>query len=183
MEFGGTTDQESMEMYLKKLQSLSEYHIDNTQKYYVTGFYLQNKNRHPKVKHRHKIRAEFNSQKHKLKQEWSTHYSLKWPTEHYKITVNNKPETTIAFQVHHIVPINSGGVNYWWNISPLDDENHKKLHSSVEEHACFSHDIVEQKICRFALKIKEIFHELTTKIIGSGDQTKPAKFAKSCSAV
>jgi hypothetical protein len=154
--FAGIDDQTSIELYLKKLQSFSEYRIDNTQKYFVTTYYLQNKNRHPNLRHRRKIRREFSSQKKRLKQEWCAHYHLKWPLEHYQI--NHKTEK--AFQAHHIVPINAGGVNQWWNISPISDENHKELHASIEEHACFSHDFIQQKIWRLALKIRELLRLL-----------------------
>ncbi|GHU12147.1 hypothetical protein FACS189449_05230 [Alphaproteobacteria bacterium] len=153
MFFDGVDDKTSIELYLRKLQSLSEYRLDNSQKHLVTSYYLQNKNRHPNVKHRHKIRETFNSQKDKLKQEWCAHYSLKWPIEHYQVTVNNKPETARAFQAHHIIPINSGGVNKWWNLSPISDGNHHELHSSIEEHACFSHNFIEQKVCRLILAV------------------------------
>jgi hypothetical protein len=173
--FDGIDDQICIELYLKKLQSLSEYRIDNTQKYFVTTYYLQNKNRHPNLKHRHKIRHEFSSQKKKLKQEWCIHYQLKWPLEHYQI--NNK--TQKDFQAHHIIPINAGGVNQWWNISPISDENHKELHASIEEHACFSHDFIRQKILRLILKIRESFYEFTGRIDQNRDSIKPTTISKS----
>jgi hypothetical protein len=151
--FAGIDDRCAAQLYLQKLQSLSEYQIDNTQKYLVTDFYLHNKNRRPSSSRRHKTRAQFNSRKHKLKQEWSAHYSLQWPTE------GSRPQ-----QVHHIVPIYAGGVNQWWNLSPMTDENHKKLHASTEERACFSRNFIEQKTCRLILKFKEIYHEIIERI-------------------
>jgi 5-methylcytosine-specific restriction endonuclease McrA len=144
--FDGVDEKTSIELYLQKLQGLSVYHIDSTQKSLVACYYLQNKNRIPHKEHKQKVRKEFASRKHKLRQEWSAHYSLKWPMN-----------ATNHFQAHHIVPINSGGVNKWWNISPISDKKHSKLHSSIEEHACFSHNLIERKTCRLVLKIKEIF--------------------------
>jgi hypothetical protein len=169
--FEDIDDQTAMELYLQKLQSLSVYYMDSTQKYLVTNYYLQNKNRHPNVRYRHKIRSEFNSQKKKIKQEWCAHYSLEWPMESYQTAVNNGSESAAvkaqAFQAHHIVPINSGGINQWWNISPISDENHKKLHASLEEHACFSHDFILRRASRFVLKINGILCELAEKIRGN----------------
>jgi hypothetical protein len=72
-------------------------------------------------------KAEFNSRKHKLEHDWNAHHSLQWPTEKSR-----------RCQAHHIVPICAGGLNQWWNLSPMTNENHKKLHASTEEHACFS---------------------------------------------
>jgi hypothetical protein len=123
----------------------------------AAGYYLHNGNRNPSKIRRHRIREEFNSRKHKLKQEWSRYYSFSWPVENYKGGIR-------PFEAHHIIPINSGGLNKWWNIAPLSNENHKELHSSTEEHACFSHDIVEQKICRLILKIRETCRVFLRKI-------------------
>ncbi|MDR1334329.1 MAG: hypothetical protein LBJ71_03860, partial [Holosporaceae bacterium] len=94
--FDGVDDETSVELYLQKMQELSIHHIDNTQKYLITTYYLQNKNRHPPKPHRRKIRREFSSMKQRLRQEWSLHYSLEWP------------RAVGYFQAHHVIPINAG---------------------------------------------------------------------------
>ena len=147
-------DQEAIILYLNKLQEFSDHKISKDQKLWIQNFYLNNKNRDPLQEERHKIRKEFNSKKHKLKQEWEAYYKLKWPQ--VKITKKNAV-TTIDFEAHHSVPINAGGINSFWNISPLTSKNHHLLHESLEEKACFSHDFVHRKFMRFILKMQTIF--------------------------
>jgi hypothetical protein len=161
--FGGIDDQKSIELYLQKLQSLSVYCLDDLQKRHVIRYYLQNQNRCPHLSHRQKIRAEFNSRKRQLKQEWRIHYAQKWPTEAQRIRFKSNSKAVIDFQAHHIIPINAGGINYWWNISPMSDRNHQELHASLEEHACFAHDFLKQKAYRIMLKIREIFYDFMGK--------------------
>ena len=64
------------------------------------------------------------------------------------------------YEAHHIVPINAGGINQWWNITPLSSKNHKLLHESIEEKACFSHDFIHQKVMRFILRIQMLFNSI-----------------------
>jgi hypothetical protein len=61
------------------------------------------------------------------------------------------------YQAHHTIPINAGGVNIFWNITPLNSKNHKLLHNSFEEKACFSHEFFHKKFMRFILKVQTIF--------------------------
>ena len=160
----GTDDRQSIELYLKKLQTLSIHKIDEIQKKSVTDYYVNQKNRNPNQNARHKIRKEFNLHKNILKQQWCVYYSIKWPTEKIKISetnhenLKNPSEKIKNFEAHHIIPINSGGINRLWNITPLSSANHHELHTSIEEHACFSHNAVEQKTCRLILRA-EIFGE------------------------
>ena len=160
----GIDDRQSIELYLEKLQMLSIHKIDAIQKKSVTYYYINQKNRNPTQKVRHKIRNEFNSRKNFLKQQWCAYYSMKWPTEKIKFSeinhekFENPSEKIKNFEAHHIIPINSGGINRLWNITPLSSANHHELHSSIEEHACFSHNRVEQKTCRLLLRA-EIFAE------------------------
>jgi hypothetical protein len=168
-------DQEAIILYLDKLQELSEHKIKNEQKLSVQNFYLNNTNRDPLQKERHRIRKEFNSKKHKAKLEWEAQYKIKWPQ--VKITKKNASRavdknqkndnfvdlnfaiTDREFEAHHCIPINAGGCNQWWNISPLSSRNHHLLHDSIEEKACFSHDFLHKKFMRFILKLRIIFFE------------------------
>ena len=144
-------DEESIDLYIQKLQTLSEHKILIEQTAPLKNFYLKNDNRHPEKEHRHQIRKEFNKQKSLLKQEWETKYEMVWPT----LTMTKRSSTKkLFFEAHHIIPINAGGVNQWWNITPLSPQNHKLLHASMEEKACFSHNFFEQRCYRFILKIK-----------------------------
>lgn len=140
--FDGIDDKTSFELYLKKLQNLSEYTVDNMQKYMTTRHYMLSPNKHPNKTHKHRTRSEFNAHKHKLQLEWSAHYAKPWPIKKH-------------FHMHHIVPINAGGLNKWWNVTPLSEENHKELHSSLEEHAAFFHSALERKSYRLLLRIRE----------------------------
>ena len=167
----GTNDTESIKMYMEKLQTLSEHRIDSVQEQFVVWNYVHEKNRHPNQEKRLKTRREFSKMKKELKQQWCDHYKMQWPTE-MKITSSGE-KITKNFEAHHIIPINAGGVNRMWNLTPLSNENHHELHSSIEEHACFSHDSLEKKSCRVALRIK-IFAKDLWKQIENYKNTHPA---------
>lgn len=163
--FIGIDDQESIDLYIQKLQTLSEHKILIEQTVPLKNFYLKNNNKHPEKEHRHQVRKEFSKQKNSLKQEWETRYGMIWPT----LTLTKKGITKkLSFEAHHVIPINAGGINQWWNITPLSPRNHKLLHSSIEEKACFSHDFFEQKYYRLILKIrtryKNSFKEIKPKL-------------------
>ena len=152
--FMGIDDGEAIDLYIQRIQSLSEHKIHTDQITHVKSFYLRNNNRHPSQKHRHRVRHDFNSQKSGLKQKWEMQYNMIWP----KLTITKKGTAkNFAFEAHHIIPINAGGINYWWNITPLSPRGHKLLHSSMEEKACFSHNLFEQKYLRFVLKIETLY--------------------------
>lgn len=152
--FAGIDDQEAINLYIQKLQTLSEHNILNQQITPLRNFYLQNNNKHPIKESRHQVRKDFNKQKSSLKKEWQMKYNIAWPM----LILTKKGITKkLSFEAHHIIPINAGGINKWWNITPLSPRNHKLLHSSMEEKACFSHDFLEQKYCRFILKIEIIY--------------------------
>ena len=121
----GTSDEESFELYINKLQSFSVHIISKEQALFVKKYYLEKSNKSPNLEERHIVRKAFNSQKRKLKKEWENYYKLPWP----KIVINKE----ITFEAHHIIPINSGGKNYWWNVTPLSSRNHKLLHETLEE--------------------------------------------------
>jgi len=152
--FAGIDDGEAIDLYIQKLQSVSEHKIHTDQIMSVRNFYLHNSNRHPSKECRHMTRREFNKQKSSLKQKWEAQYSMVWP----RLTITKKGVTKeLSFEAHHIVPINAGGINYWWNLTPLSPREHKLLHSSNEEKACFSHNLFEQKYLRFVLKIETLY--------------------------
>ena len=162
--FFGIDDQEAIDLYVKKLQTLSEHKIRSEQIIPLKIFYLQNNNRHPIKDSRHKMRKEFEKQKSYLKKEWQMRYDMVWPT---LVLTKKGILKKFSFEAHHIVPINAGGINRWWNITPLSPRNHKILHSSMEEKACFSHDYWEQKYYRLVLKIKIKINNLFQKPITS----------------
>ncbi len=139
----GTNDKESVSMYLNKLQSYAYYKIQEKQRKAVIHFYLNNTHRDPLKKERHQRRAQFNSSKKNIKQQWEAAYKISWPQ-------------TEKIEAHHIVPINSGGANQWWNITPISPKNHKLIHDSLEEKACFSHDFFHRRFVRFLLKAQSI---------------------------
>ena len=153
----GTSDEESFELYINKLQSFSVHIISKEQALFVKKYYLEKSNKSPNLEERHIVRKAFNSQKRKLKKEWENYYKLPWP----KIVINKE----ITFEAHHIIPINSGGKNYWWNVTPLSSRNHKLLHETLEEKGCFSHNFIEKKIVRFILRIKMIIEPIFKKYI------------------
>ena len=152
--FIGIDDQESIDLYIQKLQTLSEHKILIEQTTSLKNFYLRNDNKHPEKEHKHQIRKEFNQKKPLLKKEWESKYKMIWPT---LILTKKGIVKKFSFEAHHIIPINAGGINRWWNITPLSPRNHKLLHSSIEEKACFSHDFFEQKYYRFILKIRIMY--------------------------
>ncbi len=162
--FLGIDDQEAIDLYVQKLQNLSEHKMKSEQIVPLKIFYLKNNNRHPIKDSRHNMRKEFEKQKSSLKKEWQTRYSMIWPT---LVLTKKGILKNFSFEAHHIVPINAGGINRWWNITPLSPRNHKILHSSMEEKACFSHDYWEQKYCRLVLKIKIKINNLFSKPITS----------------
>ena len=151
----GVTEEESIDLYMNKLQSFSVHIISKEQVLIVKKYYLENSNKSPNLEERHIVRKAFNSQKKKLKKEWENRYKIPWP----KIVINKE----ITFEAHHIIPINSGGKNYWWNITPLSTRNHKLLHETLEEKGCFSHNFIEKKIVRFILRIKMLIKPIFKK--------------------
>ena len=165
--FFGIDDQAAINFYVLKLQNLSEHKLHTEQVVPLKIFYLQNNNRHPVKNSRHKVRKEFNRLKPSLKREWETRYRMVWPN---LLLTKKGIAKNFAFEAHHIIPINAGGINRWWNITPLSPKNHKLLHSSMEEKACFSHDFLEQKYCRLVLMIKLRFNDIFSKksVIRSG---------------
>ena len=158
---GTTTDYESIDLYLQKIQSLSEHQLTPQQKSYIVQFYLSNPDMHPNSRKRHKIRDDFNKRKSHLKQEWSNVYKITWPTQ---LTIRYGSIKKVDFDAHHIVPINAGGVNKWWNITPLESKNHTSIHNSTEEQACFSHDPLFKKFARFILKLRILLQKTTHQI-------------------
>lgn len=169
LSFFGTGDEESINLYMKKLQVLSEHKINPDQRYKVKRFYLENKNRHPELSERKAVRAKFNSLRPYLRKQWSDQYKMIWPL----ITISKKNRIiNQSFQAHHIVPINAGGINKWWNLTPLTPSAHKVLHSSLEEKACFAHNAIELHCYRFLLRIQD----LGSRFLHNKPYYKPPKF-------
>lgn len=149
---GPINDDEAIFLYLDKLQNLSNHTILNRQKKLVVDFYRKHANDHPERYERKCTRTSFNQRKATLKKAWEEEYSLQWILDPYQIKINNK---NTAFDAHHIIPINAGGVNEWWNLTPLSHMNHQKLHASIEEHACFEHNLLFRFFYRLQLNLKK----------------------------
>lgn len=145
----GVSDSESIDLYLEKMQSLSRLPISTQQKLLVASLYLKNANVQKKSNQTKRIRKDFNKIRAKLRNSWEQHCRFKWPNK---------------FEAHHIIPINAGGINSWWNIFPLSSRNHKLLHQSMEEQACFSHDFTRRYLLRFLLRFKLIFFKFEEKV-------------------
>lgn len=153
-------DQQAIQLYVDKLQQLSIHRLSQPQKLWIKNFYLSDHNEAPQKAERHQTRHNFNRRKKQLIREWEAHYSLKWPQMKITNRSKNRHElqvVTINFEAHHIIPINAGGINVMWNISPLSAKNHKLLHESMEEKACFSHDYFHRKFIRFILNVRFVF--------------------------
>lgn len=148
---GPVNDGEAIILYLDKVQNLSNHMLLNRQRKMVVDFYLEHAKDHPEKYERKYTRKSFNRKKAKLKKAWEEEYSLKWILDPYQIKINNK---NVAFDAHHIVPINAGGVNQWWNLTPLSRLNHRKLHASIEEHSCFEHNLLLRFFYRLQLNLK-----------------------------
>lgn len=181
--FGGVNDKEAINLYLHELQTLSDHRIKQDQIQHIKFFYKSNRNKDPLREERHKVRHEFESKKRRLKSQWESKYSLSWPSikksRQPSMLENKKGVFSVkrvfnenlpiikesAYEAHHIVPINAGGINVWWNITPLSPRNHAILHESIEEKACFSHDIIHRTIMRFLLRLQCMFQEIFGKYI------------------
>lgn len=156
--FSEIDEAEAFAQYLNKLKLLltnfkdEKIVLSDEQVRRVTEFFKNNTNRIVFSSQIKVVRQEYNDQKLDLQKEWSEQCGVEWP---------NSNVTTL----HHIVPINSGGVNVWWNSIPMFIGDHKVLHSTPEEKACFSHKDFEKKCCRIFLNfIKNHYPENSKKI-------------------
>lgn len=165
-------DQEAIILYLNKTQELSDHKVHYEQKKHVQEYYINNNNKDPLKHERQQTRNDFNKKKKHLKQQWETFYKIKWPQSNINTNLKfDKKNTNLnnshiqQYEAHHIVPINSGGCNQWWNISPISSKNHHILHDSIEEKACFSHDFLHKKFVRFVLKVQCVFMDCFSSYI------------------
>lgn len=79
-----------------------------------------------------KKREEFDDKKAKLRAEWEKQNNMEWPK--YKEDILNEDEVVIRkagdyYDAHHIIPLKLGGENVASNITPLDMNSHKDIHS------------------------------------------------------
>ena len=79
-------------------------------------------------------REEFDDNKAKLRKEWEEFNHREWPK--YKEDVLNDEGKIIRkagdnYDAHHIQPLQLGGENVAENITPLDVNSHKEVHSST----------------------------------------------------
>ena len=78
-------------------------------------------------------REEFLDMKSSLRKQWEELNHQEWPK--YKEDVENADGVVIRkagdyYDIHHIEPLQLGGENIVTNITPLDMNNHKEVHSS-----------------------------------------------------
>ncbi len=78
-------------------------------------------------------REKFDNTKDKLIKEWETNNKREWPR--YKNDVINSNGVVVRkagdrYDAHHIIPLKLGGDNVSSNITPLDINSHKDVHSS-----------------------------------------------------
>lgn len=80
------------------------------------------------------IREEFDDNKNKLRKEWEERNHREWP-KYEKDVVNDEGKTIRKagdnYDAHHIQPLQLGGENVASNITPLDVNNHRDIHSST----------------------------------------------------
>lgn len=159
-------DQEAITLYINKLQEFSDHKIHYKQIKHVQDYYLHNQHTELLKIERHQIRSDFNKKKKFLKQQWEAFYKIKWLQSNINTTLKYDKKNTNhnnlhiqQYEAHHIIPINAGGCNQWWNISPISSKNHHILHDALEEKACFSHDWLHKKFVRFILKLQTVFLE------------------------
>ncbi len=80
-------------------------------------------------------RKEFNKIRNKLIAEWEQNTGQKWPV--FQNDIYNHNQTKILrnkndkFDAHHIIQLDHGGPNTWWNIHPADGVvEHKLIHGT-----------------------------------------------------
>ena len=79
------------------------------------------------------LREEFDDNKAKLRREWEQIHKREWPK--YEQDVYSKNEVMVrkkgdCYDAHHIHPLGVGGKNEASNITPLDINKHKEIHST-----------------------------------------------------
>lgn len=76
-------------------------------------------------------RARFN--KGRVKEQGSREYLVRKWCEEYGINRDAWPkEGATEYHAHHIIPLQFGGLNKWWNIVPLRGQVHREIHSEVD---------------------------------------------------
>lgn len=61
---------------------------------------------------------------------WCKKYGdVAWPTETIK---RGGLRLQAQFHAHHIVPLEFGGLNRWWNIIPLPSKVHRAVHTEID---------------------------------------------------
>ena len=76
------------------------------------------------------IRNRFSSSRLKLIEEWEDMTKQKWPryTEtRYSENGGIVFRKGALYQGHHIIPVDYGGPNTWWNLHPAHADVHQKL--------------------------------------------------------
>ena len=79
-----------------------------------------------------KLRDVWKNQRNNLIAEWERNTGSTWPVFKKAGEVHNGEilKNDMRYEGHHIIQLNHGGPNAWWNLAPLHNLDHIKLHSS-----------------------------------------------------
>jgi len=74
-----------------------------------------------------KHRKDFEKIKVKLRKEWEVNTGKKWPK--YEKAIGNK-KIGDNYDAHHLIQVDHGGPNTWWNIHPANIGEHSEIHGT-----------------------------------------------------
>ncbi len=122
------------EKYLDEINSISRREISDAQRKKLMEFY-DSKTKHKRRKaHLESAHRKFKALKEVLRKEWREKTGVKWPT--YNPSGCSKERRGICkkqgwfYHMHHIFPQSHHGPHEWWNIYPLTEDQHNKVHGS-----------------------------------------------------
>lgn len=76
-------------------------------------------------------RKEWDTKRDALRVEWEKNTGQKWPTYAVSTVKDGKIETKPRpYDAHHIIKVDHGGTNEWWNIHPAHPTEHKIVHGT-----------------------------------------------------
>lgn len=75
----------------------------------------------------------FEQRRNGLIRQWEDEYKRPWPTYPEAVpspSGANKPRRELGdvYNGHHIIPLEQGGTNDWWNLIPLHVFDHADIH-------------------------------------------------------
>ena len=78
-----------------------------------------------------KNRKSWKNNKDKLIKEWEQNTGQKWPKHQIGEKVRGRIITTEQYyEGHHLIQLDHGGPNFWWNIHPMRDTDHIEVHTT-----------------------------------------------------